>query len=117
MEHGTSSYEDVSASCVTAHVDASHGLVPGQGGSWSGPSASPLCPQAMAATAVTDSGGVRIITEVIPATDPRVAHLASVSSPSVSFQVRGFRKAQPKALGVRPRRPGGTGALGGQSGG
>ncbi|NXE83753.1 M4A15 protein, partial [Cochlearius cochlearius] len=55
----------------------------------------------MAATAVTDSGGVRIITEVIPATDPRVAHLASASSPSVSsFQVRGFRRAQPKALGT-----------------
>ncbi|GAB0189669.1 membrane-spanning 4-domains subfamily A member 15-like [Grus japonensis] len=58
----------------------------------------------MAATTVTDSGGVRIITEVIPATDPRAAQLTSGSSPPVpavtSFQVRGFRKAQPKALGT-----------------
>ncbi|NWU73368.1 M4A15 protein, partial [Pterocles burchelli] len=58
----------------------------------------------MAATAVTDSGGVRIITEVIPATDPRAAQLASGSTPPVptasSFQVQGFRRAQPKALGT-----------------
>ncbi|NXF54176.1 M4A15 protein, partial [Oceanites oceanicus] len=56
----------------------------------------------MAATTVTDSGGVRIITEVIPATDPRAAQLASGSrAPTLlSFQVRGFRRAQPKALGT-----------------
>ncbi|NXS39249.1 M4A15 protein, partial [Balaeniceps rex] len=55
----------------------------------------------MAATTVTDSGGVRIITEVISATDPRAAQLPSGSRPpTVSFQVRGFRKAQPKALGT-----------------
>ncbi|NXA18306.1 M4A15 protein, partial [Ibidorhyncha struthersii] len=57
----------------------------------------------MAATTVTDSGGVRIITEVIPATDPRAAQLASSSrspTPAVSFQVRGFRRAQPQALGT-----------------
>lgn len=72
-------------------------------------SPAPLCPQAMAAT-VTDSGGVRIITEVIPATDPRAAQLASSSVPPAptvsSFQVKGFRKSQPKLLGVRPRCPG-----------
>ncbi|NWZ30961.1 M4A15 protein, partial [Asarcornis scutulata] len=58
---------------------------------------------AMAAT-VTDSGGVRIITEVIPATDPRAAQLASSSVPPAptmsSFQVKGFRKSQPKLLGT-----------------
>ncbi|XP_009986679.1 PREDICTED: membrane-spanning 4-domains subfamily A member 15, partial [Tauraco erythrolophus] len=58
----------------------------------------------MAATTVTDSGGVRIITEVIPATDPRAAQLTSSSglpAPTMtSFQVRGFRRAQPKALGT-----------------
>ncbi|NXC21288.1 M4A15 protein, partial [Corythaeola cristata] len=58
----------------------------------------------MAATTVTDSGGVRIITEVIPATDPRAAQLTSGSglpAPAMpSFQVRGFRRAQPKALGT-----------------
>ncbi|NXE16850.1 M4A15 protein, partial [Lophotis ruficrista] len=57
-----------------------------------------------ATTTVTDSGGVRIITEVIPATDPRVAQLASDSgqpAPSAtSFRVSGFRRAQPKALGT-----------------
>ncbi|OXB57411.1 hypothetical protein ASZ78_010126 [Callipepla squamata] len=54
------------------------------------------------ATTVTESGGVRIITEVIPATDPRAAQLASGSiQPTVSsFQVSGFRKAQPKVLGT-----------------
>ncbi|KAM6204625.1 membrane-spanning 4-domains subfamily A member 15 isoform 1-T1 [Sarcoramphus papa] len=104
-------------------MDTSHVLLPGQGGSWPGPSASPparLCPQAMAATTVTDSGGVRIITEVIPATDPRAAQLAAGSrSPAPtasSFQVRGFRRAQPKALGVRHGVPGGTGHLGGKAG-
>ncbi|XP_033918199.1 membrane-spanning 4-domains subfamily A member 15-like [Melopsittacus undulatus] len=57
----------------------------------------------MSATTVTDAGGVRIITEVIPASDPRVAQLAPSSRPAappVSFQVRGFRRAQPKALGT-----------------
>ncbi|XP_053924384.1 membrane-spanning 4-domains subfamily A member 15-like isoform X3 [Cuculus canorus] len=58
----------------------------------------------MAATTVTDSGGVRIITEVIPSTDPRAAQLSSGSRPLASaissFQVRGFRKAQPKVLGT-----------------
>ncbi|KAM4667616.1 membrane-spanning 4-domains subfamily A member 15-like [Amazona ochrocephala] len=57
----------------------------------------------MAATTVTDAGGVRIITEVIPASDPRVAQLApgsGLAAPPVSFQVRGFRRAQPKALGT-----------------
>ncbi|KAM9223559.1 membrane-spanning 4-domains subfamily A member 15-like [Leptosomus discolor] len=57
----------------------------------------------MAATTVTDTGGVRIITEVIPATDPRAAQLASSATapaPTVSFQVRGFRRARPKALGT-----------------
>ncbi|NXG49747.1 M4A15 protein, partial [Psilopogon haemacephalus] len=58
----------------------------------------------MAATTVTDTGGVRIITEVIPATDPRAAQLAAGSRPSPptasSFQVRGFRRAQPKTLGT-----------------
>ncbi|NWZ52647.1 M4A15 protein, partial [Haliaeetus albicilla] len=58
----------------------------------------------MAATTVTESGGMRIITEVIPATDPRAAQLASSStlpaSATLSFQVRGFRRAQPKALGT-----------------
>ncbi|XP_027659983.1 membrane-spanning 4-domains subfamily A member 15-like [Falco biarmicus] len=58
----------------------------------------------MAATTVTDSGGMRIITEVIPATDPRAAQLASSSGPPTpavsSFQVKGFRRAQPKALGT-----------------
>ncbi|KAM9557345.1 uncharacterized protein ACIB01_008614 isoform 2-T2 [Guaruba guarouba] len=57
----------------------------------------------MAATTVTDAGGVRIITEVIPASDPRVAQLASSSrlaAPPVSFQVRGFRRAQPKTIHI-----------------
>ncbi|KAM9266930.1 LOW QUALITY PROTEIN: membrane-spanning 4-domains subfamily A member 15-like [Cariama cristata] len=58
----------------------------------------------MAATTVTDSGGVRIITEVIPATDPRAAQLASGSRPPAptvsSLQVRDFRRAQPKTLGT-----------------
>ncbi|NXT02828.1 M4A15 protein, partial [Jacana jacana] len=59
----------------------------------------------MAATTVTDSGGVRIITEVIPPTDPRAAQLAPSSKPPpastmLSFQVQGFRKAQPKVLGT-----------------
>ncbi|NXG56974.1 M4A15 protein, partial [Hemiprocne comata] len=58
----------------------------------------------MAATTVTDSGGVRIITEVIPATDPRAAQLAPSSGPppptGTSFRVQGFWRAQPKALGT-----------------
>ncbi|NXG20793.1 M4A15 protein, partial [Grallaria varia] len=58
----------------------------------------------MAATTVTDSGGVRIITEVIPATDPRAAQLALGSgSPEparTSFQVQSFRRAHPKVLGT-----------------
>ncbi|OPJ74114.1 membrane-spanning 4-domains subfamily A member 15-like [Patagioenas fasciata] len=58
----------------------------------------------MAATAVTESGGVRIITEVIPASDPRAAQLAAGSQPpapaGTSFRVRGFRRAQPKVLGI-----------------
>ncbi|XP_023784482.1 membrane-spanning 4-domains subfamily A member 15 isoform X1 [Cyanistes caeruleus] len=56
----------------------------------------------MAATTVTDAGSVRIITEVIPATDPRAAQLASGSQApaQTSFQTRGFRKAQPKVLGT-----------------
>lgn len=76
---------------------------------------------AMAATAVTDSGGVRIITEVIPASDPRAAQLAAGSQPpapaGTSFRVRGFRRAQPKVLGVRCGVPcGGTGHLGDKTG-
>ncbi|NXE98451.1 M4A15 protein, partial [Menura novaehollandiae] len=58
----------------------------------------------MAATTVTDSGGVRIITEVIPATDPRAAQLTSGSSAPApartSFQTQGFRRAHPKVLGT-----------------
>ncbi|NXM07148.1 M4A15 protein, partial [Tyrannus savana] len=58
----------------------------------------------MAATTVTESGGVRIITEVIPATDPRAAQLASESGSAApartSFQVQGFRRAHPKVLGT-----------------
>ncbi|XP_054027860.1 membrane-spanning 4-domains subfamily A member 15-like [Dryobates pubescens] len=58
----------------------------------------------MAATAVTDAGGVRIITELIPATDPRAAQLAAGSRPPPptvsSFRVRGFRRAQPRILGT-----------------
>ncbi|NWV10064.1 M4A4A protein, partial [Ptilonorhynchus violaceus] len=58
----------------------------------------------MAATTVTDTGGVRIITEVIPATDPRAAQLASGSpapAPArTSFQTQTFRRAHPKVLGT-----------------
>ncbi|NXN95062.1 M4A15 protein, partial [Rhinopomastus cyanomelas] len=58
----------------------------------------------MAATTVTDSGGMRIITEVIPASDPRAAQLLAGSAAprpaTTSFQIRGFRRAQPKALGT-----------------
>ncbi|XP_058690990.1 uncharacterized protein LOC131577294 isoform X3 [Poecile atricapillus] len=56
----------------------------------------------MAATTVTDAGSVRIITEVIPATDPRAAQLASGSQApaQTSFQTQGFRKAHPKVLGT-----------------
>ncbi|NXN85779.1 M4A15 protein, partial [Bombycilla garrulus] len=58
----------------------------------------------MATTTVTDAGSVRIITEVIPATDPRAAQLAAGSQApapaSASFQTRGFRRAHPKVLGT-----------------
>ncbi|XP_041326382.1 membrane-spanning 4-domains subfamily A member 15-like [Pyrgilauda ruficollis] len=56
----------------------------------------------MAATTVTDAGSVRIITEVIPATDPRAAQLASGSQTPArtSFQTQGFRRAHPKVLGT-----------------
>ncbi|NWW55853.1 M4A4A protein, partial [Ifrita kowaldi] len=58
----------------------------------------------MAATTVTDAGSVRIITEVIPATDPRAAQLASGSQTPApartSFQTQGFQKAHPKVLGT-----------------
>lgn len=57
----------------------------------------------MATTTVTDAGSVRIITEVIPATDPRAAQLASGSQAPArtSLQTQGFRRAHPKVLGVR----------------
>ncbi|NXM83599.1 M4A15 protein, partial [Oenanthe oenanthe] len=56
----------------------------------------------MAATTVTDAGSVRIITEVIPATDPRAAQLASGSQAPArtSFQTQVFRRAHPKVLGT-----------------
>ncbi|NXI06768.1 M4A4A protein, partial [Irena cyanogastra] len=56
----------------------------------------------MAATTVTDAGNVRIITEVIPATDPRAAQLVSGSQAPTrtSFQTQGFRRAHPKVLGT-----------------
>ncbi|XP_027525034.1 membrane-spanning 4-domains subfamily A member 15-like [Corapipo altera] len=58
----------------------------------------------MAATTVTESGGVRIITEVIPATDPRAAQLVSGSREAeparTSLPVQGFRRAHPKVLGT-----------------
>ncbi|XP_041878558.1 membrane-spanning 4-domains subfamily A member 15-like isoform X1 [Corvus kubaryi] len=58
----------------------------------------------MAATTVTDAGSVRIITEVIPATDPRAAQLAAGSQTPApartSFQTQGFRRAHPKVLGT-----------------
>ncbi|NWT10438.1 M4A4A protein, partial [Vireo altiloquus] len=58
----------------------------------------------MAATTVTDAGNVRIITEVIPASDPRVAQLATGSQTpapaATSFQTRCFRRAHPKVLGT-----------------
>ncbi|NXT05263.1 M4A4D protein, partial [Prunella fulvescens] len=56
----------------------------------------------MATTTVTDAGSVRIITEVIPATDPRAAQLASGSQAPArtSFQTQGFQKAHPKVLGT-----------------
>ncbi|XP_057233297.1 membrane-spanning 4-domains subfamily A member 15-like isoform X1 [Malurus melanocephalus] len=58
----------------------------------------------MAATTVTDAGSVRIITEVIPATDPRAAQLVSGSQPPAaartSFQTQGFQRAHPKVLGT-----------------
>ncbi|XP_051633120.1 membrane-spanning 4-domains subfamily A member 15-like [Manacus candei] len=58
----------------------------------------------MAATTVTESSGVRIITEVIPATDPRAAQLALGSGEAApartSLPVQGFRRAHPKVLGT-----------------
>ncbi|NXR53185.1 M4A15 protein, partial [Hippolais icterina] len=56
----------------------------------------------MAATTVTDAGNVRIITEVIPATDPRAAQLAQGSQAPVrtAFQTQSFRRAHPKVLGT-----------------
>ncbi|NWV45823.1 M4A15 protein, partial [Daphoenositta chrysoptera] len=58
----------------------------------------------MAATTVTDAGSVRIVTEVIPASDPRAAQLASGSrtpAPArTAFQTRGFQRAHPKVLGT-----------------
>ncbi|KAL2310104.1 hypothetical protein Nmel_006343 [Mimus melanotis] len=56
----------------------------------------------MAATTVTDAGSVRIITEVIPATDPRAAQLASgTQEPAkTSFQTQVFQRAHPKVLGT-----------------
>ncbi|NXM13993.1 M4A15 protein, partial [Ploceus nigricollis] len=56
----------------------------------------------MATTTVTDAGSVRIITEVIPATDPRAAQLASGSQAPArtSFQTQGFQRAHPKVLGT-----------------
>ncbi|XP_027554709.1 membrane-spanning 4-domains subfamily A member 15-like isoform X3 [Neopelma chrysocephalum] len=58
----------------------------------------------MAATTVTDSGGVRIITEVIPATDPRAAQLTSGSRAAAptrtSLPVQGFRRAHPKTIHI-----------------
>ncbi|NXC09740.1 M4A15 protein, partial [Orthonyx spaldingii] len=58
----------------------------------------------MATTTVTDAGSVRIITEVIPATDPRAAQLALASQEAApartSFQTQGFQRAHPKVLGT-----------------
>ncbi|XP_072785655.1 membrane-spanning 4-domains subfamily A member 4A-like [Taeniopygia guttata] len=56
----------------------------------------------MAATTVTDTGNVRIITEVIPATDPRAAQLASGSQAPArtSLQTQGFWRAHPRVLGT-----------------
>ncbi|XP_074921108.1 uncharacterized protein LOC116825948 isoform X2 [Chelonoidis abingdonii] len=53
----------------------------------------------MAAT-VTESGGVKVVTEVIRQTDPRTAQLDSTAPRPSSAEVKGFRKAQPKALGA-----------------
>ncbi|NXK68657.1 M4A15 protein, partial [Sylvietta virens] len=56
----------------------------------------------MAATTVTDAGSVRIVTEVIPATDPRAAQLTSGSQAPArtSFQTHSFRRAHPEVLGT-----------------
>ncbi|XP_006111811.1 membrane-spanning 4-domains subfamily A member 4A-like isoform X1 [Pelodiscus sinensis] len=51
------------------------------------------------ATTVTESQGVKLVTEVVSQTDSRAAQLASVVPQPTSAQVKGFRKAQPKALG------------------
>ncbi|XP_067397641.1 membrane-spanning 4-domains subfamily A member 15-like [Emydura macquarii macquarii] len=53
----------------------------------------------MAAT-VTESKGVKVITEVVPQTDPRAAQLTSVTQQLSLPTVQGFKKAQPKALGT-----------------
>ncbi|KAG6923805.1 hypothetical protein G0U57_019232 [Chelydra serpentina] len=53
----------------------------------------------MAAT-VTESGGVKVVTEVVPQSDPRAAQLDSTAPQPSSALVKGFRKAQPKALGT-----------------
>ncbi|XP_075784505.1 uncharacterized protein LOC102461505 isoform X2 [Pelodiscus sinensis] len=52
------------------------------------------------ATTVTESQGVKLVTEVVSQTDSRAAQLASVVPQPTSAQVKGFRKAQPKALGL-----------------
>ncbi|NXU41049.1 M4A15 protein, partial [Drymodes brunneopygia] len=58
----------------------------------------------MAASTVTDTGSVRIITEVIPATDPRAAQLAAGSQAPTPARTppktHGFRRAHPKVLGT-----------------
>ncbi|NWI35196.1 M4A15 protein, partial [Picathartes gymnocephalus] len=55
-----------------------------------------------ATTTVTDAGSVRIITEVIPATDPRAAQLALGSQAPArrAIQTQGFQRAHPKVLGT-----------------
>ncbi|XP_077640559.1 membrane-spanning 4-domains subfamily A member 15-like [Lonchura striata] len=66
------------------------------------PSASWARSQAVAATTVTDAANVRIITEVIPATDPQAAQLASGSQAPArtSFQTHGFQRAHPRVFGI-----------------
>ncbi|KYO41692.1 membrane-spanning 4-domains subfamily A member 4A isoform B [Alligator mississippiensis] len=55
------------------------------------------------ASTVSESGGVKVITQVLQATDPRAAQLMPCPSPTTSYPgsilVKDFRKAQPKALG------------------
>ncbi|XP_019340836.1 membrane-spanning 4-domains subfamily A member 8 isoform X2 [Alligator mississippiensis] len=56
------------------------------------------------ASTVSESGGVKVITQVLQATDPRAAQLMPCPSPTTSYPgsilVKDFRKAQPKALGL-----------------